>query len=101
VGNTDIEDSLVRLDKLTQEEARMASAELLKMTSSIDDKVKGVDGKVQDVCNNVHDVRSDVRDVRSDVHDVDYRMQSIGGNISNRVQAVDDKVEQVNRSSSP
>ena len=66
-GNTDIEDSLSRLDKLTQEEARMASAELLKMTSSIagqvmciDDRVKGVDGKVQDVSNNVHGVRSDV-----------------------------------------
>ncbi|KAI0263498.1 hypothetical protein BGY98DRAFT_1192421 [Russula aff. rugulosa BPL654] len=32
VGNTDIEDSLERLDRLTQEEARMASAELLKVT---------------------------------------------------------------------
>ncbi|KAF8487242.1 hypothetical protein DFH94DRAFT_841605 [Russula ochroleuca] len=29
-GNTEIEDSLAKLDKLTQEEARMASAELLK-----------------------------------------------------------------------
>ncbi|KAH9981876.1 hypothetical protein BJV77DRAFT_967103 [Russula vinacea] len=31
-GNTEIEDSLTRLDKLTQEEARMASAELLKQS---------------------------------------------------------------------
>ncbi|KAN0112065.1 hypothetical protein V8E52_007805 [Russula decolorans] len=30
VGNTDIEDSIQRLDKLTQEEARMTSAESLK-----------------------------------------------------------------------
>ncbi|KAF8487341.1 hypothetical protein DFH94DRAFT_23655 [Russula ochroleuca] len=33
-GNTDIEDGLARLDKLTQEEARMASAELLKMSAA-------------------------------------------------------------------
>ena len=111
-GNTVIEDSLSRLDKLTQEEARMASTELLKMTSSIagqvmciDDRVKGVDGKVQDVSNNVHGVRSDVREVRDDVHDVrrdvhgvDFRMQSIGGDPSSRVQVVDVKLDQVNRS---
>jgi hypothetical protein len=62
-GNTDIEDSLERLDKLTQEEARMASAELLKMTYSIDDRVKGVDGKVQDVSSDVHDVGNKVQGV--------------------------------------
>jgi methyl-accepting chemotaxis protein len=104
-GNTDIEDGLARLDKLTQEEARMASAELLKMTHDVDDRVKGVDGKVQDVRSDVQDVRSDVQDVRSDVqdvrsdvHDVDHRVQAIGSNISSRVQAVDDKLDQVNRS---
>jgi hypothetical protein len=32
----------MRLDKLTQEEARMATAEVLKVTHSIDDKVKGL-----------------------------------------------------------
>jgi hypothetical protein len=48
-GNRDIEDSLERLDKLTQEEARMASAELLKMTHSVDGKVMGVDDRVKGV----------------------------------------------------
>jgi hypothetical protein len=48
-GNRDIEDSLERLDKLTQEEARMASAELLKMTQSVDGKVMGVDDRVKGV----------------------------------------------------
>ncbi|KAH9988601.1 hypothetical protein BJV77DRAFT_731662 [Russula vinacea] len=55
-GNTDIEDSLARLDKLTQEEARMASAELLKMTHGVDDRVKSVQGEIQDVRSDVHDV---------------------------------------------
>lgn len=56
VGNTDVEDTLRKLDKLTQEEARMAAAELLKITHSVNSKVegmdnrmKGVDGRVQDL----------------------------------------------------
>ena len=46
VGRTDIEDALKRLDKLTQEEARMATAQVLKVTHTIDDRVKAVDDKV-------------------------------------------------------
>jgi uncharacterized protein YoxC len=93
-GNTDIEDSLDRLDKLTQEEARMASAELLKMTHSVDDRVKGVDGKVQDVHSNVQGVRGDMQDLGDKVQDVDHRVETIGS----RVQGVDNKLDQVNRS---
>ncbi|KAI9430591.1 hypothetical protein H4582DRAFT_1439180 [Lactarius indigo] len=40
VGRRDIEDALERLDKLTQEEARMATAELLRLTHSVDYEVK-------------------------------------------------------------
>jgi pyruvate-formate lyase len=46
VGWAEIEDSLQRLDGLTQEEARMAAAEILKIARGIDDKVKTVSGKV-------------------------------------------------------
>lgn len=46
VGKTDIEDSLERLDKLTHEEARMASAELLKIAHSIERTVTSVDDKL-------------------------------------------------------
>jgi hypothetical protein len=35
----DIEDALKRLDRLTQEEAQMASAQLLKVTNTIDNRV--------------------------------------------------------------
>ncbi|KAH9012835.1 hypothetical protein EDB83DRAFT_323115 [Lactarius deliciosus] len=38
VGRKDVEDALQRLDALTQEEARMAAAEALTITRSIDDK---------------------------------------------------------------
>jgi len=69
----------------------MASAELLKMTHSVDGKVMGVRDDVQDVGNMVQSVegrvRGDVQDVCSKVHDVDHR-----------VQGVDDKLDQANRS---
>jgi prophage DNA circulation protein len=127
MGNTEIEDSLQRLDTLTQEEARMASAELLKVTHSvdgkvmvIDDRVKGVEGKVQDVHTDVQDVgnkvqgvegkvqdvRGDVQDVGNMVQGVDGRVQGIGSDVKDissevrLVRDVDNKLDQVNRSSS-
>ena len=88
-GNKNIEDSLERLDKLTQEESRMASAEQLKATHSVGDRVRGVEGQVQDV-------RGDVQDVGDKIEDVGDRVQGIDSN----VRCVDDKLDQVNRSSS-
>ena len=49
VGRTDIEDALGRLDRLTQDEVRMATAEGLKATHEVDNKVQGVDDKMRDV----------------------------------------------------
>ena len=40
LGKSDIEDALKRLDTLTQEEARMAIAEVLKVTHIMDDKMR-------------------------------------------------------------
>ena len=48
-GLADLEDALKKLDRLTQEEARMANAEVLRITNSIRDGVKIVDGKVEEV----------------------------------------------------
>ena len=42
LGKNEIEDSLKRLDTLTQEEARMAIAEILRVTHSVDDNVRVV-----------------------------------------------------------
>ena len=41
-----MEDALRRLDKLTQEEARMAAAETLKATQTVDERVRVVNDKV-------------------------------------------------------
>ena len=42
LGKNEIEDSLKRLDALTQDEARMATAEVLRVTHSVDDNVRVV-----------------------------------------------------------
>ena len=39
IGKTEMEDALKRLDKLTQDEARMAAAENLRLTHVVDNKV--------------------------------------------------------------
>ena len=89
MGNREIEGSLERLDKLTQEEARMASVEQLRITHSVDNRVRVVGGQVQDVRNDVQDVRVDMQGARGDLRDV-----------GNMVRGVGDKLDQANRSSS-
>ena len=49
VGRKDIEDALKRLDRLTQEEALMAAAQILNLTHTVDNKVTGVGNKLKDV----------------------------------------------------
>ena len=94
VGNTEIEDSLERLDKLTQEEARMASAESLKVTHHIDDRVRDVQDGVKDAGHNIQNVDGRVQDVQGDVHDVGNQVQDV----DNRVQGIGSEVREVNRS---
>jgi ElaB/YqjD/DUF883 family membrane-anchored ribosome-binding protein len=60
IGKRDVEDALQRLDTLTQEEARMAQAELLNITHNIQECVKGVDDQVQDVTTKVQIVEDKV-----------------------------------------
>jgi hypothetical protein len=48
-GISNLEDGLKKLDKMTNEEARMANAETMRLAHSIDKKVEGVDEKVQTI----------------------------------------------------
>src|ERR1019366_8667775 len=84
VGRTEIEDALKRLDKLTQEEARMATAQVLKVTHAVDDRVLGVDNRVAGVDDRVAGVDNRVAGV-------DHRVARVDG----RVKALDDKVAAV------
>ena len=69
-GTADLEDALKKLDRLTQEEARMANAEVLRIAHDIRSGVKVVDGKVEEVVDKV-------------------------GGVGDKVQCVDDKVQVV------
>ncbi len=45
-GRTDVEDSLKRLDRLMHEEALMATAQVLNVAHSVDEKATNVNGKI-------------------------------------------------------
>ena len=55
-----VEDALKRLDTLTMEEARMAIAEMLKITNRVDDTVNRVDNTVNKMDNKVDKVHDKV-----------------------------------------
>ena len=58
-----MEDALRRLDKLTQEEARMAAAANLKMTHAVDKRVEGVADTVVAIDDRVKVVDNKVMEV--------------------------------------
>jgi hypothetical protein len=81
MGKNDIEDALKRLDRLTQEEARMAAAQLLKVTNTIDNRV----GEIAD----------NVVVVDNRVAGVDERVAVVGERVVGMVAAVDDGAQYI------
>jgi archaellum component FlaC len=81
IGKTDTEDALKRLDKLTNEEVRMATAQVLRAAHTIDDRLRVVDDRVLNVDDRVAGIDDRVTGVNNRVASVD-----------DRVKAVDDKV---------
>ena len=63
IGRTEIEDALKRLDKLTQDEVRMATAQNLKATHTVDKGVKEVMDTVVAMDDRVVSVDSKVTEV--------------------------------------
>lgn len=62
-----MEDALKRLDMLTQDEARMATAQILNVTHAVDDEVSGVADGVLDVDDRVTSVGDEVKAVDDNV----------------------------------
>ena len=81
VGMKDVEEALLRLDQLTQEEARMAAAEALKISRGIDDKVKDVDKKVEGVDKKVEGVDGRVQTVDIKVEGIDDRLRRVDSKV--------------------
>jgi predicted fused transcriptional regulator/phosphomethylpyrimidine kinase len=98
MGKNDIEDALKKLDRLTQEEARMASAQLLEISNAIDSEVR-------EIADNVLVVDDRVAGVDDRVAVVDERVACVGERVAGveehvavvdeRVAGVDDKVTAV------
>lgn len=84
IGGTDLEDALKKLDNLTQEEARMAAAQNLKVTHNVEERMKGV-------VNTVEAIDNKVAAIDERVAGVDDRMTSV----NERVVAIDDRVKVV------
>jgi hypothetical protein len=77
VGKTEIEDTLKRLDKLTQEEARMTTAQVLKATHTVDERVREVTGEVLGADNRVASVDARVASVDDRVKSVDEKVAAV------------------------
>ena len=83
VGRRDIEDALSRLDRLTQEEARMATAQVLKVAHRVEDGVKTIGGDIKGVDNKVKGVDDKVAGVDDKVVGVDNKVNvAIEGTLS-------------------
>ncbi|KAH8978856.1 hypothetical protein EDB92DRAFT_373101 [Lactarius akahatsu] len=61
VGIAKLDDGLKKLDKMTNDEAQMANAELLRITHSIGVKVEEVDNKVQNAIDDVKEAATEVK----------------------------------------
>ncbi|KAN0136189.1 hypothetical protein V8E53_006049 [Lactarius tabidus] len=71
-GITKLEDGLNKLDRMTNEEARMASAEVLRLARGIDTKVDVVEGKVQTIIDDGKQVAIEAQGImQQTAHNVD------------------------------
>ena len=98
IGRKDIDDALKRLDKLTQEEVRMAVAQNLKATHAVDERVRGVANTVVAIEDGVARVDNRVAGVDDRVSRVDDRVARIDDKVAivdDNVKVVDDKVTMV------
>ena len=81
-GRNDMEDALKRLDKLTSEEVRMAIAQNLRATHSVDDRVRVVADRVLDVDDRVASVDNKVEGVDARVAGVDGEVKKINDKVT-------------------
>ena len=98
MGKNNIEHALKRLDRLTQEEARMASARHLQITNGIDERVADVDERVASVDERVAGVDDRVAGVDERVAGVDERVAGVDervAGVNERVTGVNERVTRV------
>ncbi|KAI9438088.1 hypothetical protein H4582DRAFT_1852824 [Lactarius indigo] len=97
-GRTDLEDAVKKLDRLTQEEARIALAEVRKITHIVHDDVKVVDGKVEGLDDKVDDMSNRVEKMGDKMDDIGDKVDDMGDKVEDIGDTLDDvgsKVEDV------
>ena len=93
-----MEDALMKLDKLTNEEAQMAVAQNLKATHNVDRRVGGVANTVEAIDSRVAGMEDRVATVDDKISRVDDKVVGINDRVArvdDRVRAVDNKVSEV------
>jgi hypothetical protein len=95
IGKTDMEDALKRLDKLTQEEARMAAAQNLKATHTVDERVREVANTVVTIDNRVAGVDNRVAGVNDRIAGVDNRVAGVDDRVARATHVIDERVRGV------
>ena len=93
-----MKNALNRLDNLAQEGARMAVAENLRATHTVDERVRGVASTVLDVDQSVARVDDRVGSVSDQVACVDDRVADVGdkvASVGDRVATVNDRLKVV------
>ncbi|KAH8986093.1 hypothetical protein EDB92DRAFT_1281060 [Lactarius akahatsu] len=88
IGRRDIEDALVRLDRLTQQEVQMATVQVLKIANQVKDgvttvgeQVQGVDDRVKDVDDKVNLAVEDGKVVKVTTMETRALLQQTADNI--------------------
>ena len=66
----DLEGALKKLDRLTQEEARIALAEVLRISQHVRNEVADMGDKVEDIGDEVEDIGNKVEDISDKVEDI-------------------------------
>ncbi|KAH9041051.1 hypothetical protein EDB85DRAFT_1565776 [Lactarius pseudohatsudake] len=100
-GWTDLEDGLKKLVKLTDEEVAMASAQILKVTHTIDNKVTTVGDGVKGVDEKVQLVNREVQVVGANVEAIDDKLQTMAEDATEVkliVQQTTNRIDDVKRS---
>jgi hypothetical protein len=77
IGKNDIEDALKKLDRLTQEEARMVSVQILEVTNTINNGVEEIADNVLVVDNRVACVDDRIKEVDDRVKAVDEKLVAV------------------------
>ncbi|KAH9049248.1 hypothetical protein EDB83DRAFT_1404755 [Lactarius deliciosus] len=72
VGRTDIEDALKRLDSLTQEEVRMAIAQILKAMTELKDSAKKAKKAAEQMAINVGEIKGSLDEIKDGVNEIKW-----------------------------